>query len=189
MSSFWLGSYEIFSFIVLFIGILLFLRFFVANPFKVLGASMYPTLQENNIIVVDKISPRFGFFGRWDVIVFTASGKDVPYVKRIVGLPWEIVKIKWGKVLICEVNDNNDDICRVLDEDYLPSDITTIARCNVAEFYVKSWFFVLWDNRWLSTDSLCCFGNGCEDGASFTVSLESIDWKVWMRLFPNIRFF
>ncbi|MEI7562871.1 MAG: S26 family signal peptidase [bacterium] len=38
----------------------MFIRFFVANPYTVVGASMSPTFVENDFIVVDKITPRFG---------------------------------------------------------------------------------------------------------------------------------
>lgn len=186
--NFWLDMYDILSFLVLVAGIVLFLRFFVANPFRVVGSSMYTTFDENDIIVVDKVSSRVTENKRWDIIVFVAPGKTAPYIKRIIGLPWEIVKIKWGKVLICEDN-NGDDICRELEENYLSDTVRTIARCNVAEFYVRDWFFVLGDNRGLSTDSLCCFGEWCSNGESFTVPQENIIGKVWMRLYPDARFF
>jgi signal peptidase I len=45
---------------------------------------MSPTFEENDFIIVDKITPRFGQLHRGDVIVFVPPGKDVPYIKRIV---------------------------------------------------------------------------------------------------------
>jgi signal peptidase I len=48
---------------------------------------MSPTFEENDFIVVDKITPRFGQLERGDIIVFVPPGKSVPYIKRIIGLP------------------------------------------------------------------------------------------------------
>jgi signal peptidase I len=54
------------------------------NPYSVVGASMFPTFQESDFIVVDKITPRFGQLHRGDVIVFVPPGKTIPYIKRII---------------------------------------------------------------------------------------------------------
>ena len=55
---------------------------------------MFPTFEEKDFIIVDKITPRFGEMHRGDVIVFVAPGKTDPYIKRIVGLPGDIIKLK-----------------------------------------------------------------------------------------------
>ncbi|MEI8092498.1 MAG: signal peptidase I [bacterium] len=60
------------------------MRFFVANPYTVVGASMAPTFAENDFIVVDKVTPRFGNLQRGDVIVFVPPGKSIPYIKRVI---------------------------------------------------------------------------------------------------------
>jgi signal peptidase I len=65
----------------------LFIRFFIANPYTVVGESMAPTFEENDFIIVDKITPRFGQFQRGDVVVFVPPGKTVPYIKRIIAFP------------------------------------------------------------------------------------------------------
>jgi signal peptidase I len=52
------------SFLVFVLGIVLFVRFFVANPYTVVGASMSPTFHENDFIIVDKISQKFDFLNR-----------------------------------------------------------------------------------------------------------------------------
>jgi signal peptidase I len=48
------------SFLVFVGWIVLFVRFFIANPYTVVGASMAPTFEESDFIIVDKITPRFG---------------------------------------------------------------------------------------------------------------------------------
>jgi len=93
--------FDMVAFLVFVGGIVLFVRFFIANPYTVVGESMSPTFEENDFIVVDKITPRFGKLQRGDVIVFVPPGKTVPYIKRIIGLPGETVKIHDSKVQIC----------------------------------------------------------------------------------------
>jgi len=182
MKNIWLDLFDMVSFLVFVLGIVLFIRFFVANPYTVVGASMAPTFQENDFIIVDKISQRFDTLVRWDVIVFVPNGKTIPYIKRIVGLPWETVKIKDGHISIC---DTVTEDCEILDESYLPEDLQTKTRCGITDFEITEWYFVLWDNRWFSTDSLCCFGLWCYDGATYEVMDKNIIWKVLFRVFPN----
>jgi signal peptidase I len=45
---------------------------------------MAPTFEENDFIIVDKITPRFSQLGRDDIIVFVPPGKTIPYIKRII---------------------------------------------------------------------------------------------------------
>lgn len=177
-----LDLFDMLSFLVFVLGIVLFVRFFVANPYTVVGSSMAPTFHENDFIIVDKVSQRFDNLWRWDIIVFVPDGKTIPYIKRIVWLPWETVKVKDGSVFICETKTNE---CEQLSEHYLPEDLQTKTRCGITEFEIKEWYFVLWDNRWFSTDSLCCFGLGCYDWATYEVIDKNIIWKVLFRIFPG----
>jgi len=79
---------------------------------------MAPTFEENDFIIVDKITPRFSELQRGDVIVFVPPGKTIPYIKRIVGLPGETVKIKSNNVEICST-ENTIEQCNTLQEAYL----------------------------------------------------------------------
>ena len=180
--------FDMISFLVFVGGIVLFIRFFVANPYTVVGASMYPAFEENDFIVVDKITPRFGEIKRGDVIVFVPPWKTIPYIKRVIGLPWETVKIQDDNVLICKI-DKDVENCEKLDQSYLPDDVETEARCGLTEFKIVSWLFVMWDNRWFSTDSRCCFGLDCYDGSSYEVPFDHIIWKVYIRFFPKFWLF
>lgn len=174
--------FDMVSFLVFVLGIVLFVRFFIANPYTVVGASMFPTFEEGNFIVVDKITSRFGQLHRGDVIVFVPPGKAIPYIKRVVGLPGETVKILHNGVSICATDGN----CTTLDESaYLASDIRTEARCGVSNFVIDTgWYFVMGDNRGFSTDSRCCFGLDCYAGSSYEVPFNNIIGKVYVRLYP-----
>lgn len=189
MKYFFLDIFDMISFLIFVGWIVLFIRFFVANPYTVVGASMSPTFSENDFIIVDKITPRFNHLQRGDVIVFVPPGKTIPYIKRIVGLPWETVKIKHDGVEICETQ-NTIEQCNTLKEPYLASSIKTEARCGIDEFKISTgWFFVMWDNRWFSTDSRCCFGLDCYEWSSYEVPFDHIIGKVYLRFFPHFSTF
>lgn len=151
---------------------------------------MYPTFDDNDFIIVDKITPRFSELRRGDVIVFVPPGKTIPYIKRIIWLPWETVKITNRGVRIC-TTDSNPEQCITLDEQYLTwSALHTEARCGLDEFVIWTWgFFVMGDNRGFSTDSRCCFGLSCYDGSSYQVPFANIIGKVYVRFFPNFQTF
>lgn len=176
------------SFLIFVGGIVLFIRFFIANPYTVVGASMAPTFIENDFIIVDKITPRFSHLQRGDIIVFVPPGKTIPYIKRIIGLPGETVKIKRTTVEIC-TTENNIEQCNTLPETYL-SWVKTEARCGIDEFKINTgWLFVMGDNRWFSTDSRCCFGLDCYEWSSYEVPFDHIIGKVYLRFFPDFSVF
>lgn len=190
---FLLELFDLLTFLIFVTGAVLFVRFFIFNPYTVVGQSMEPEFSQGDFIIVDKISPRMWRFKRWDVIVFVPKGKDVPYVKRIIGLPGETVRIIDGKTHICTkpTSGTGDLNCTELNEPYLaPDTVTSTTRCKKDEFEVRDgWFFVMWDNRGHSTDSLCCFGLGCYDGANYLAYPEDMIWKVVVRLFPDFTRF
>ena len=178
--------FDMISFLVFVGWIVLFIRFFIANPYTVVGESMSPTFEESDFIVVDKITPRFGELKRWDVIVFVPPGKTVPYIKRVVWMPGETVKIHENKVEICSWTTTG---CFALDQSYLPANVWTDTRCGISDFAVTSGYFVMWDNRSFSTDSRCCFGLDCYNGASYEVPFANIIGKVYLRFFPHFGMF
>lgn len=185
---FLLDLFDMISFLVFVGWIVLFIRFFVANPYTVVGASMSPTFEENDFIIVDKITPRFSDLKRGDVIVFVPPGKTIPYIKRIIGLPGETVKIKSNRVEVCTTQDAGEQ-CNTVDESYLTWSVSTEARCGIDTFTVKDWLFVMWDNRWFSTDSRCCFWLDCYEGSTYEVPFDHIIGKVYLRFFPHFQTF
>ena len=177
---------DISAFLIFITWIILFIKFIIVSPFTVIWQSMEPNFHEKDFLIVDKVSPKISDVKRWDVIIFMPPGVDVPYIKRVIGLPWEIVKIKNWKVYICK-KDSKWEECKELKEPYLKRWEVTKPTCGISEFVVTGWYFVLWDNRNHSTDSRCCFRLGCFSGASYVVPKENIVWKPLLKIFPSIE--
>ena len=132
---------EVIETIVLTVVIFLLIQTVVRN-FRVVGNSMEPNLHDGQYLIVDKISYRLGEIKRGDVIVFeppNRPGED--YVKRVIGLPGELVEVRHGQVFI-----NNEP----LDEPYImrPGSYSMSPR-RVG----PNELFVLGDNRNQSSDS------------------------------------
>lgn len=82
----------------------------IAKPYEIPTESMVPTIQANDRIIANRVIYRFRDIERGDVIVFdpTDSAKascgpvvaDVPFVKRVVGLPGDRVEVKNGRTLV-----------------------------------------------------------------------------------------
>ncbi|MBJ8206551.1 signal peptidase I, partial [Bacillus cereus] len=77
-----------------------FFRTFFFSTYVVEGKSMMPTLQDGNMLVVNKVSYQVGDLNRFDVVVFHANKKE-DYVKRIIGLPGDHIEYKQDKLYIC----------------------------------------------------------------------------------------
>lgn len=179
-------SRELLNFALIVVFIVLPIRFFVAQPFVVVGSSMEPTFLNNDYLIVDELSYRLKDPKRGDVIIFkyhsglTEQTDDSPtdknskyFIKRVIGLPGETLNIRDGKVTI--INKANPSGF-ILDEAYvkeLPTNAMTITL-NTDQY------FVMGDNRSVSFDSRSWGPLGKDE----------IVGKAFIRLFPlsNINF-
>jgi signal peptidase I len=71
---------------------------FVAQPFQVRQTSMERTLEPDQYVLVDKLTPRFDPFHRGDIVVLhppdgVEDDTGTPFIKRVIGLPGETVRI------------------------------------------------------------------------------------------------
>lgn len=117
------------------------IRIFIAQPFIVSGASMEPSFTSSEYLIVDQLSYRFEEPKRGEVIIFKyPTDPSVFFIKRIVGLPQETVKMQDGKMII--KNDEFPDGV-LLEEPYIKeeTDDTFVAVLG------KDEYFVLGDNR------------------------------------------
>ena len=153
----------------------------------VVGHSMEPTLENDDSLLVDKVSYCFRQPERYDVIVFEPAIANVSkyYVKRIVGLPGETIQIIDGVVYINGEPLENDVIYSfgLKDEDGKPVEPEKIYNAGLAEKPITlgyDEYFVLGDNRNNSEDSrFSNVGN---------VKFRQIKGKVWLRIQPVSRF-
>ena len=192
----WLDTFDLIVFLVLVFWIILFIRLFIGTPYTVVGVSMMPTFESNDWIIVEKMTQRFWNFERWDVVVFVPQWKDIPYIKRIIWLPWETVKFVDNKTYICndttpesEIKAENWQNCFKLEENYTYPEVETIPQWEKTEFEVTNWYFVMWDNRWHTSDSLSCFSRQCYQWANYLVTDQYMIWRVMVRLFPKYTTF
>ncbi len=116
------------------------IRLFIFQPFIVRGDSMQPNFQHNDYMIVDQLSYRFREPRRGEVIVFNLNNQR--FVKRIIGLPGEEVKIENNQIFVSD---------KKLEEKYIPASYDEISDKIVT--LKENEYFVLGDNRPASYDS------------------------------------
>lgn len=183
--------------IVIAVALALLIRYFIGTPTVVKQSSMYPTLKQNQRLVLNRLYRTFHDTPeRGDIITFEAPSQSVAtgvkaiyenepqnvfekfcyyvlevnkmsYIKRVVALPGEHVQIADGKVYI-----NGEE----LKEDYLQENVVTEAKSTyLTDFTVpEGYVFAIGDNREYSGD---CRAFGC-------IPFEKIESKVWIRFWP-----
>lgn len=141
--SFW----ELVRFALIALVIVIPIRLFIAEPFVVSGSSMYPTFENGDYLIIDKVSYELGTPRRDDVVVFRYPGDTTKFfIKRIIGLPGEIVDIKGSEVKI--TNKENEEGF-TLDQPFVKNQSE-----NSTHFVLKEdEYFVMGDNRSASSDS------------------------------------
>lgn len=192
----WIETFDLIAFLVFVFGIILFIRLFIWTPYTVVWSSMLPTFEQGDRIVVEKISQRFWTLKRGDVIVFVPPGKNIPFIKRIIGLPWETVKFVDNTTYICNdttqtgtIQSRNGQNCFALQEDYLAPETRTVPQKGRDEFPVENGYFVMGDNRGHTTDSLHCFHAECFKWAGYVVPNNYMIGRVLVRLLPSWKTF
>lgn len=154
--------------IMLVISLALFFVYAFGTQVRMVGQSMSPFLQSEDVVLMDRISYRFFAPKRFDVLVFD-KGDGVLSIKRVIGLPGETVQIKEGRVYI------NDTLLDAEEE------LSYVPLAGLAEQPVElqeGEYFVLGDNRTGSEDSrFADVGN---------VDEEQIQGRVWLRIFPLV---
>ena len=135
------------SLFFLFVIVLSFLIIkFVGQRTVVIGPSMMPTLEDGNNLIIDKISYRFHDPERFDIVIFPfRNNSGNTYIKRIIGLPGETVKIDKDGVIY--IND------KILHESYGREIIQNPGNALEGVTLGENEFYVLGDNRNDSEDS------------------------------------
>ncbi|MHC4661598.1 MAG: signal peptidase I, partial [Planctomycetota bacterium] len=90
----------LFTFIIL-AAVALIIRFFVLEPVRVVGGSMEPNLYDGHRLLVNRIGRLFGLPERGTIVVCYFKQKPgVKCIKRLVGLPGDVIEIRHGSLVI-----------------------------------------------------------------------------------------
>lgn len=146
-------------------------RMFIAEPFVVSGSSMVPNFHNGDYLIIDRLTYNLSEPQRGDVVVLKFP-KDTSqfFIKRIIGLPGETVRLKAGHVII--VNKEYPEGFE-LKEPYLPNQLETLGKTEPVTLGSDE-YFVLGDNRTASSDSRV-WG---------ILPENDIVGKAWVRVFP-----
>jgi signal peptidase I len=160
---------ELVTIVAVALGLALGIQAFLVKPFRIPSESMVPTLEIGQRVLVDRVSYRFGDPDRGDIVVFkppagadtnscgvqhpgdtpcpepTEDRSDTNFIKRVVGLPGDRLKVIDGAVYI-NGRRQKEDFAR-LDSECgicnLPGEITIPV----------DHYFMMGDNRGASADS------------------------------------
>ena len=158
---------DLITLVLLVVFVVLPIRFFIAQPFIVSGQSMDPTFADGQYLIVDQLSYNFNSPARGDIVIFRFSGDTSKFfIKRVVGLPGETVRINGNKISIQKPGEEYTE----LKEPY----ITEIFNANDEWKIANDEIFVMGDNRNNSLDSRY-FG---------PIKISSVMGRAYLRLFP-----
>lgn len=167
---------EIVETIVLTLILFWVIQTFVAQPFQVRQFSMQDTIEDQQFVLVDRLTPRFDGYHRGDIIVFSPPTENAetpskePFIKRVVGVAHDTVSIRGGKVFVNGIE---------LDEPYLYK-VDGKAQPTMPDGAESTWtipegyLFVMGDHRARSSDSRV-FG---------PIKVDSVIGRAWLRYWP-----
>ena len=135
--------------IVVFMALLVMVYLFIFSPQEINGASMEKTFFNRELIVTNKLIYKLQNPERGDVVIFKSPGnKEVDYIKRVIGLPGETVRLS---------NSTFSINGQKLTEPYLAEGVLTSGGAFLAEGETitvpEGSYFVCGDNRPHSSDS------------------------------------
>lgn len=136
--------------------IFLALYLFLVRPHQIRGDSMLPNFRNGEYLLTEMVSYNLlkGTPRRGEVIVFRPPMQpNVDFIKRIVALPGEEVKLQNGKIFIIN-NENPEGF--LLKEPYLKEGTSTEGRRTIRDgetFSAGEGYIVFGDNRERSSDS------------------------------------
>ena len=172
--------FEIVETLVLTLVIFLVIQNFIAQPYRVEQQSMEHTLEPDQYVLVDKLTPHFGPYQRGDIIVFNPppdwaqQADGTPYIKRVIGVAGDVIEIRDDGFVY--VNGTKLDEPYLYAEDGQPQ--PTTAQGQNRWVVPQGELFVMGDHREKSADSRS-FG---------TVPVSSVIGRAWLRYWPLSTF-
>jgi signal peptidase I len=172
---------EIAETLVLTIIIFWAIQTFVAQPYRVEQESMRSTLEPEQYVLVDKLTPRFDSYSRGDIVVFNpvlresactdvaedAVLDETPYIKRVIGEPGDAVELRDGDVYVNGM---------LIQEPYVRG-VSTEPQSEDDSWVVQpDRLFVMGDNRGNSTDS--------RSDQIGEICIGDVVGRAWLRYWP-----
>ena len=156
-------------YILIIIGLTYLIITYVGQRTRVSGSSMEKKLSDGDNLIVDKLSYRFQEPKRFDIVVFPYKYEEnTYYIKRIIGLPGDIVQVKDGYTYINgELLESDIYGAEVMIEAGTASEPITLGEDE---------YFVLGDNRNHSLDS--------RDPSVGILKREDLIGRAWVRIYP-----
>ncbi len=146
---------------------------YVGQRTEVQGSSMEPTLQNADNLIVDKITYRFNDPKRFDIIVFPFQyEEDTYYIKRIIGLPGETVRIDLEGIIYI----NGEELKEGYGREIIQDPGRAVEEITLGE----DEYFVMGDNRNNSTDS--------RNELVGNIHKDDIIGRAWVRIYPFEKF-
>lgn len=142
------------------------IHLFLAQATIVYGRSMEPSLFERQRLIIDKFSYYLYAPQRNDIVVIKRPDMPELLVKRIVGLPGEVISIENGVVFI-DGQQVAEPFAHEVFPQYMPP-----RQLGLLEY------FVLGDNR----------GNSNDSRAFGPIERNNIVGRVWLRYWPLSQF-
>lgn len=133
---------QLIPYIVIIIVVVL-IRSFVVTPVIVVGDSMKPTLNEGQILILNKLDYRFNEIERYDIVVIKVGKSEI--IKRVIGLPGETIEYR-NNILYIDGHEETSDY------NFDTEDFTLKSICNCDKI-PEDKYLVLGDNRQVSSDS------------------------------------
>ena len=135
----WLMLWEVVKVVAMALIIVILVKHFLFQPFFVQGASMEPTYQDREYLIIDELSYRFHEPQRGDVVVFRYPNDPSQYfIKRVIGLPGDTVEVREGSVW---VNGKRLD-----ESSYLDVSVETIGTTDLT--IPAGYYFLMGDNHY-----------------------------------------
>ncbi len=168
--------FEVVETLVLTVLIFFVIQTFIAQPYQVRQQSMERTLEPNQYVLVDKLTPRFDTYKRGDIIVFeppegwSVDGDKTPFIKRVIGLPGDTLELRDGHVVINGT---------VIDEPYVYTDDGQPQPTEPTSGQS------LWTIPTGESSRWATIGMASADSRTFgPIPVDSIIGRAWLRYWP-----
>lgn len=134
--------------IVIVMALMVMVYLFIISPQEISGRSMYPTFEDGEYILTNKIQYKLWEPEHGNVVVFKSpQNKDIDYIKRIIAVPGDRLKLVNGRYYLNGT---------LLEEPYLPPGLVTengaYLKENIEITIPPNKYFVSGDNRPHSLD-------------------------------------